>query len=127
MTLRTPLSQVKGLGSAKEGVNHWWRQRLSAIAIVPLCVWFIINIVQAAGSEEHLLLFLASPLNSLAMMLFIGSMIYHGYLGMQVIIEDYVHCATWKMILLIALNFVCVVSAVAGVAAMLALHISLLM
>lgn len=122
MSLRTPLGKVKGLGSAKEGVAHWWAQRVTAIALVPLAVWFVINIVRGVHSELFVLSFITSPLNALLTIFFIGAALYHGALGMQVVIEDYVHCKARKLVLLLLVQFVTIFTAAATILAVIALH-----
>ena len=122
MSLRTPLGKVKGLGSAKSGASHWWMQRLTALALIPLIVWFVVNIIRGAGSEHYVLSFIASPLNAVFTVLFIVTTLYHGMLGIQTVIEDYVHSKPRKLILLISVQFASIVTAIAGVIAVVALH-----
>jgi succinate dehydrogenase / fumarate reductase membrane anchor subunit len=127
MDLRSPLSKAKGLGSAKSGLAHWWVQRVTAVALIPLVIWFVVNIIQAVGTEDHLLAFARTPLNAIMMVLFLVTSFYHASLGMQVVIEDYVHCHTMKVISVVGVQLLCLVSAVAGTVAVLALHFSYLM
>ena len=104
--LRTPLSQVKGLGSAKEGTAHFWAQRVTAIALVPLLLWFCFAIASLPGmSFEDLRQWLASPFSSVLLLLFIVTGFHHGRLGLQVIIEDYVghHGVRTALIVLVTL------------------------
>lgn len=92
MSLRTPLSNVRGLGSAKEGADHFWAQRVTGIANVFLSVYFVYLVVSLAGTDFATVReALAAPWNGVLMILFILSGVYHMRLGMQVIIEDYVH------------------------------------
>lgn len=123
MHIQTPLSRAKGLGSAKTGVHHWWVQRLTALALVPLVLWFVYNIVQAAQSGIGMVEFLSSPTQAVAMILFIVVSLYHGCLGVQVVIEDYVHCGCAKITLLIVTYFVSVISGVAAVLAIIYAHV----
>lgn len=127
MGLQTPLAKAKGLGSAKSGFSHWWMQRMTALALIPLVIWFVVNILQSVGSEEHLLAFARMPFNAVVMVLFIVASLYHAALGMQVVIEDYIHCRVVKLTTLILVQGFCLVTAVAGVVAVLALHFSYLM
>ncbi|MEM7400638.1 MAG: succinate dehydrogenase, hydrophobic membrane anchor protein [Pseudomonadota bacterium] len=119
MSLRTPLSEAKGLGSAKEGASHWWLQRLTAIALVPLAIWFAFAVAcigNASHAEVHA--WLANPFIAVALILFIAATFYHTQLGLQVIVEDYVH--GWlKVVTLIILNFLCIALAVVGIVALL--------
>ena len=104
--LRTPLSRVRGRGSAKEGTGHFWRQRLTSVANVPLTLIFLWTIISLNGaSHAEVTAWLASPLVSIAMLLVIISGIVHMKLGMQVIIEDYVHTERTKIIWLMLNTF----------------------
>lgn len=92
MTLRTPIARVRHLGSAKDGTHHWWMQRVTAVALVPLSLWFVAGVIAHVGAELSAVQdWLGNPFNAAAMILFTGATFYHGQLGMQVVIEDYVH------------------------------------
>ncbi len=108
MSLRTPLSQAKGLGSAKEGVGHWWIQRLTSVALVPLTIWLVYSIATFESlSYGTAIGWMQAPLVAVALALLVVVMFYHVQLGIQVIIEDYVH--GWlKIVSLVLLNFVCI-------------------
>lgn len=108
MSLRTPLANVKGLGSAKEGAHHWWMQNLTSIALIPLTLWLAYSIASFGGmSYEEITAWMQSPLVSVSLALLVVVMIYHAQLGIQVIIEDYV--GGWLRIAsLIMLNFSCI-------------------
>lgn len=102
MSLRDPLARVRGLGSAREGVGHWWAQRLSAILLVPLSIWFLVSASALVGAEyADARVFLAQPLNAFLMMAFVLTLLYHGMLGIQVVIEDYIHQRALELGLLI--------------------------
>jgi len=106
MTMRTPLRQIRGLGSAKSGTEHFWRQRLTAIANVPLVIGFIV-IVTSLLDRNHasVVQILGSPIVAILMLLFILSVTYHMGIGMQVIIGDYARREGTRIVLLIANTF----------------------
>lgn len=121
-TLRTPLSRVIHLGSAKSGTQHWWIQRVTAVALIPLGVWFAASLVSLAGAElATVQAWLAKPLPALFMVLFLALAFYHLKLGLQVIIEDYVHEEGAKLVLLLANAFGCVLVGGAAILAVLKL------
>ena len=104
MDLRTPLGKVKGLGSAKSGTHHWWLQRVTALALIPLVIWFVLMVIKASISADRFVDMLSSPVNSVALILFICVALYHGVLGFRIIVEDYVHCEKVKILSLIAVK-----------------------
>ena len=108
MSLRTPLSAAKGLGSAKQGAHHWWAQRLTSVALVPLTVWLAFSIA-GFGSRSYtaLIAWMQSPMVAVALALLVVSLFYHVQLGLQVIIEDYVR-GSLKVASLMMINFACI-------------------
>ena len=113
---RTPLARVRAFGSAKSGTGHFWHQRLTALANVPLVIAFVLILVSLLGrSHAAVVQILGSPLVAIVMLLFIGSITYHMKLGMQVIIEDYVHDEKWKFAAVIANIFFAVAVGLAAV------------
>jgi succinate dehydrogenase / fumarate reductase membrane anchor subunit len=110
MRMRTPLGQVRGLGSARSGTEHFWHQRLTAIANVPLVIGFVLIVTSLLGRNHAAVVqILGSPVVAITMLLFIFSVAWHMRLGMQVIIEDYVHAEGKRVGLLIANTFFAVV------------------
>jgi succinate dehydrogenase / fumarate reductase membrane anchor subunit len=106
MSMRTPLSRVRGLGSAKSGTEHFWRQRVTAVANVPLTIAGVIIVVSLLGRNHAAVAqVLGSPLIAILLLLFVISVTYHMRLGMQVVIEDYIHSERTKLTLVMLNTF----------------------
>jgi succinate dehydrogenase / fumarate reductase membrane anchor subunit len=113
--LRSPLSHALGLGSAKGGVEHWWLQRVTAIALAPLTVWFAASLIAHTGDDyATFVAWLKTPIAPIIMALFLIALFYHAALGLQVVIDDYVHSGM-KIPVLLAMRFGCFALAVAGI------------
>jgi len=120
MSLRSPLGRVLGMGSARDGTGHWWAQRVTAIALVPLTLWFFLSLLLLPALDyETVRAWLAQPLSGLLALLSIAVLTYHSYLGTTVIVEDYVHGAPAKVVSLMLLRFLYVLCGGAGVLAIL--------
>jgi len=116
MSLRSPLSQAVGLGSAKHGFSHWWWQRVTAIALIPLCIWFVYSVVCLIGSDHATAsAWLSNPINATIMLLFVLTALFHGQTGLQVVLEDYVHTKWLNLSCLLFIKFASVVMAVLAI------------
>ena len=119
MNMRTPLGKVRGLGSARDGTHHWWMQRVTAIANLPLMIFFIIFIIAHLGSgRAELVAAIANPMIAILLSLTMISVLWHMRLGLQVVIEDYMHGAATKLAAILANTFF---TAALGVAALYAI------
>jgi len=116
-SFRSPLARAVGLGSAKNGVRHWWAQRLTAVALLPLSVWFVALIIAHAGSEYAVFkAWVRTPLATSCMILLLITLFHHSALGLQVVIEDYVHSGA-KLVAVSAVRLCCYGLAVVGIIA----------
>jgi succinate dehydrogenase / fumarate reductase membrane anchor subunit len=120
MSLRSPVGRVLGLGSAKDGTGHWWAQRVSAVALIPLTLWFLLSLL-ALPALDYVTVkaWLSVPLSGLLAVLLVAVLTYHSYLGTTVVIEDYVHAAGTKILSLLLLRFLYVLVGGAGIFAIL--------
>ncbi len=117
--LSTPLSEVKGLGSAKEGTTHFWHQRLTALILIPLVLWFGFSIASMPVTHATLTAWVQQPAVAIALILLILSTFYHAQLGLQIVIEDYVSTHSTRTVSIILSNFICLLFAIIGVVAVL--------
>ena len=125
MSLRTPLGRVLGRGSAGEGVGHWWLQRVTALALIPLTLLFLIGLLdQPLTSYAAMAGWMGSPWIALLTMLLVITLALHSQLGVQVVIEDYVHGKGAKTFLLLLSTFVHFAAAVAAIFAVLLMALS---
>ena len=123
-SMRSPFARAGGLGSAKEGVEHWWRERLTAVALIPLALWFIASIIVHGGDDYiEVIAWLRTPFATLMMVLLLAAVFHHSALGVQVIIEDYVHSAI-KIPALVILRLSCFALATTGILAALRVALS---
>jgi succinate dehydrogenase / fumarate reductase membrane anchor subunit len=124
MDMRTPLGRVRGLGTTNDGVKHWWMQRLTGIALVPLSLWFLYSSVQLSGaSHAEFIAWVGAYGNPALLSMLIICIFQHGQLGLQVIIEDYIRSESIKMTLLIAIKFAAIIFATSAIFAILRLTI----
>ncbi len=118
--LRSPLGRAIGLGSAKEGVEHWWAQRVSAVALLVLGLWFVASLVALAGADRATVAaWLHGPLAAILTILTLAAVFYHSALGLQVVIEDYVHGEGLRIGSLVLVRLSCLALGVAGIFAVL--------
>lgn len=119
-SLRSPLGRARGKGSAKEGVQHFWVQRVSAVALVPLSLWFVFSVARLPlDSFQTVQHWIAAPSVAVTLSLFIATLFYHSMLGIQVVVEDYVAGEGRKLVTLLLLKFAHAAAAAAGIFAVL--------
>ncbi len=122
MSIRTPLGRARGLGSAKTGTDHWWMQRMTALALIPLVIWFVVSMIIVTGADhETALAFIGSPINAVLLTLLIIATFYHGQLGLQVVIEDYIHSKWLEVALILLVKGAAIFLGVASVYAVIAI------
>ena len=126
MSLQTPLARARGLGSSKEGLHHWTAQRLTALALVPLALWFIYSLVNVTGMDHaRVTLWLQDTLNAVLMILFIIAMYYHAALGVQVVIEDYIDSKWQKIMSLVLIKFLAWLAGLASALSVIKVYLGL--
>ncbi|MGH8293187.1 MAG: succinate dehydrogenase, hydrophobic membrane anchor protein [Gammaproteobacteria bacterium] len=105
MSYRTPLARARGLGSAKEGTGHWIMQRITAVALVPLSLWFVVSILMLMHADYVTVVnWMHAPWNAILLVLLVLTVYWHAYLGLQVVVEDYVHVAWLKVSAIVLLR-----------------------
>jgi len=120
MSMRAPLARVRGHGSAKSGAHHWWAQRLSAIALVPLFLWFVASLAAVASADYATAVsWISSPWNSALLVLLLGATFYHAQLGMQVVFEDYISTHWVLVTSIIVVRFLAILLAAVSIIAVL--------
>ena len=118
--LRSPLGHARGLGAAKTGVEHWWAQRLTALALVPLFVWFVVSVIVNVGAPHgEALAWIGHPVNAVVLVLLLGGTFHHAQLGLQVVVEDYVQREWLKIAGLLVIKAAAIVLALATIFAVL--------
>lgn len=102
-----PLASVRGLGSAKTGTEHWWHQRLTSLALIPLTLWLLFSLVPLLPDATYgdMVHWFSSPLNAVLLMMFIGVTFHHTMAGLEVVFEDYMHCHCLKAICIFLMKF----------------------
>ncbi|WP_372622605.1 succinate dehydrogenase, hydrophobic membrane anchor protein [Falsiroseomonas sp.] len=116
--LQTPLRRVRGSGSAKQGTHHWWMQRVSSIALLPLTIWFIVSLATSAGmTHVEAVLWIRQPLNAVLLLALVALTFQHTASGLQVVIEDYTNQEWLKIALILAVKGICWLLGIAAVLA----------
>jgi succinate dehydrogenase / fumarate reductase membrane anchor subunit len=119
MSLASPLARVRGLGSAKSGTHHWWQQRLTAVALVPLGLWFIWAIIGIdAADHAAVLRWLREPVTVVLLVLLLATLLHHAQLGIQVVIEDYIEPEWQKIACIVVVKFLAVFAGLAATVAL---------
>jgi len=124
--LRAPLATARGLGSAKEGTHHFWNQRLTAIVLVPMTLWIMVSLVRMTNVDYATVTqWIAAPLNAVLLLIFLLALFYHALLGVQVVIEDYIHSEWQKIACLILVKFTILLTGLTSVLAVIKVFLGL--
>ena len=116
MQFRSPLGKVRGLGSAKDGTHHWWMQRLTAIALVPLIIWFVVSVIMLIGKDHAAFkAWAGNPISATLLVILIAATFHHAQLGLQVVFEDYVHGEGMKLACILVVKGLALVLAGIGI------------
>jgi succinate dehydrogenase / fumarate reductase membrane anchor subunit len=120
MSYRSPLARARGLGSAKEGVGHWWVQRLTAIALLPLLIWLVSALALLDDYGYTTLIgWVAQPVHAILLLVTVLALFWHSSLGLQVVIEDYSSAEFLKLFLIVTINFAHILAAIGSIFAIL--------
>jgi succinate dehydrogenase / fumarate reductase membrane anchor subunit len=120
MSLRSPLATVLGAGSAKQGVHHWWMQRLTSVALLPLSIWFVVSLLSLPSFDHATVVaWMGQSWTALLLILFVLVATWHSQLGVRVVVEDYVHGAGARTVTLVSVMFAHTLIGAAGVFAVL--------
>ncbi|MBO0711314.1 MAG: succinate dehydrogenase, hydrophobic membrane anchor protein [Acetobacteraceae bacterium] len=118
--MRSQLGRARGLGSAKSGSGHWWAERVTALALVPLTLWFICAAVRLLGaSHDEVLAWIANPFVIVGLIALLLATFHHIQIGLQAVVDDYVHVEGVRLVLLLLIKAVCFVFALAGIVSVL--------
>lgn len=121
-SMRTPLARARGLGASHSGVRAWWAERLTSAALVPLTIWFVISVIVLLGSPRAVVAhWVGRPIDTVLLLALIGVTFHHMQLGLQVVIEDYIHVESVKLIALLAMKAVTILLALACIVSVLRL------
>ncbi len=122
MAFRSPIKNARGLGASHHGVGHWWMQRLTAVAMVPLMLWLTVGIAShAGGTYLQTIAWLGNPVNAVILVILFAVMFYHAALGLQVVLEDYVGHQGVRLALVVAVRFLAIILAVTAIFAVLSI------
>ena len=124
--MKTSLKIVKGLGVARNGTDHWWLQRLTAIALVPMMIWLTMTLVSSTVSNESTNQFLSSKTSIVIFTILIITMLFHATLGVKTVVEDYIHSEKFKFVLIISINLLTWVTGIFVIFALLSSYINLI-
>lgn len=120
MSRRTPLGKVRGLGSARSGTHHFWHQRVTSLILIPLTFWLVYSVLVLAPMDHAAVTaWMGAPLNALLLLIFLITAFYHAQLGVQVVIEDYIHVEWKKIACIILVNVLAILAGTASVLAVL--------
>ena len=113
-SLRSPLGRVRGMGSAKSGTHHWWMQRVTSVALLPLTLWFVVSMIGLTGASYlETLVWIAQPVNAVLLLVLVGLTFHHMASGLQVVVEDYVRVEFRRMAMILVIKAACLLMALA--------------